>query len=260
MQPDFELTENRLNSTPFWLYFIAFTAAELVTALLQPFIGIICHGVILSALLVQSAFISDVRSRNFTTSLSLVPLVRIMSLIMPLASVPLIYWYILIYAPLLIAAVVVMRTVKLKPRQIGLVSRGLPLQIAMAIVTGIAFGVLEYYILKPQPLVAEFSLEQIWPAAIIILMTTGLVEEFIFRGVLQQTSEASMGRMGLVYTSAIFAILHIGHLSVIDVAVVFAIALFFAAVVKRTGSLIGVILSHGLTNIFLFLIGPFILS
>jgi len=156
--------------------------------------------------------------------------------------------------------VVVMRVVGLKSRQVGLISRGLPLQIGIGIAAGIAIGITEYYILRPQLLVTEFSLGQIWFPAVVLLITTGFVEELIFRGVLQRTSEVAMGRLGLVYISAIFAILHVGHLSALDVIFVFGIALFFATLVKRTGSLIGVTLSHGIANILLYLIAPFILG
>ncbi len=258
--PGLELAEISVSALPFWLYFVAFITAELLTALLQPVAGVICHGIILVVLLVQSAFTFQSRHRNLIVSLSLVPLVRIMSLSMPLANLPLTYWYILIYVPLLVAAIIVMRIVGLTTRQVGLIGRGLPIQVGVGIFSGIALGILEYYILRPQPLISEFSFRQIWLPAIVLLMTTGFVEELIFRGVLQQTSGVVMGRLGVVYISAVFAILHIGHLSIFDVGFVFAIALFFAALVKRTGSLIGVTLSHGLTNIFLYLIAPFILT
>ena len=255
-----ELSRVRVSALPFCFYFIAFTLAELVTALLQPVAGLICHGIILTALLIQSAFTHEVRCRNLIVALSLVPLVRIMSLSMPLGILPQIYWYLLIYPPLLVASVVVMWLVGLKPRQVGLVAHGLPVQMAIGVVTGSAFGILEYYTLRPQPLIAELSLSHVWFPAFVLLATTGFVEEFIFRGVLQQTSEAALGKTGLIYVSAIFAVLHIGHLSAVNVVFVFSVALFFAALVKRTGSLIGVTLSHGFINIFLYLIAPFILA
>ncbi len=249
-----------VKSRPFWLCLVAITAAELLTALLEPLAGLVCHGVIFITLLIAGVHINEARSQNLTISLSLVPLIRIMSLSMPLATVPQIYWFPLIYVPLLIATVVVMWMIGLTPRKVGLIGGRLPLQIGFAVVTGIAFGIGEFYLLRPQPLVDLFIAGQIWLPALVLLCTTGFVEELIFRGVLQQTSEPAMGRLGLVYTSAIFAILHIGQLSVLDVIFVFVIALIFAAFVKRTGSLIGVTLSHGFINIILYLIAPFILG
>lgn len=259
-EPSPESGEIRASTTIFWFYFIAFTSAELLTVFLHPLTGVICHGLTLGALLIQSALSREARRSDLMVSLSLVPLVRIMSLGMPLAHFPRIYWYILIYTPLVVATVVVMLNLRLKPRQVGLVVHRLPLQMAVGIVTGVIFGTVEYYVLRPAPLVSEFSLRQIWLPAIVLFTTTGFTEEFMFRGVLQRTSEAAMGWQGIIYVSAIFAILHVGHLSAIDVIAVFFIALFFAAWVKKTGSLFGVILSHGTTNVFLYLIVPFVLT
>ena len=55
----------------------------------------------------------------------------------------------------------------------------------------------------------------------------------------------------------LFAIMHMGFHSVLDVLFVFGVAMFFGWVVKKTGSLLGVTLAHGLTNIMLFLVFPF---
>ena len=67
----------------------------------------------------------------------------------------------------------------------------------------------------------------------------------------------TFGWRGIIYISLLFAVLHMGFLSWLDVVFVFAVALFFSWVVKKTGSLFGVTLSHGITNIVLFLIAPF---
>ncbi|HJX03962.1 MAG TPA: type II CAAX endopeptidase family protein [Dehalococcoidia bacterium] len=254
-------TEAKTSSFPFWLLFISFTFAEILTAVFSVLAGLICHGVILVVLLVSSAFLNGNSTRNLVISLSLVPLVRIMSLSMPLASLPQIYWYLFIYAPLLIAGIVVMRITGVKAGDIGITVRGLWWQIPGGILLGLATGILEWNILRPQPLVGEFTLASVWIPSLIMFMTTGMVEEFIFRGVLQRTAVPSMGsRPGLFYISAIFAVLHIGHLSVLDVLVVFIIAIVFAFVAQRTKSLIGVIFAHGITNIFLYFVGPFLLS
>ena len=107
------------------------------------------------------------------------------------------------------------------------------------------------------PMVAEFTWQAVWWPALIFLVCTGFVEELIFRGVLQRSAVALWGWRGIIYVSLLFAILHIGFLSWIDVVFVFAVAVFFAWVVKRTGSLLGVTLSHGITNIVLYLVAPF---
>ena len=87
-----------------------------------------------------------------------------------------------------------------------------------------------------------------------------MVEEIIFRGVLQYLALNAMGITGIIYISLIFAVLHVGFYSITDVFFVFCVSLVFAIIVKKTGSLFGVILSHGIANIILFLVAPFFIT
>ena len=252
--PTFDAERSTL---PLWLYFVAIAAAELLTIFLNPWAGVICHSIILVALLIQPTFVANIERRNLILALSLVPLVRILSLSLPLVKLPQMYWYPLIYAPLLAATVVVMRVIGLKPSHVGLTSRGLPWQIPMGIVTGSAFGFIEYLILRPEPLVTQLTWQQVWLPAVILLVTSGFVEELMFRGVLQRLAESVMGLRGILYIALIFTILHVGWLSLVDLIFILFIGSFFAVLVKRTGSIIGVTLSHGIANIMLFIVMPY---
>ena len=153
-----------------------------------------------------------------------------------------------------------MRTTDLKIKEIGIVRQGLILQIPAGLLLGVILGIVEYRILQPEPIVASLSFKDTWLSILILFITTGMVEELIFRGVLQKLGQNVMAAWGLIYISAIFAILHVGFYSIIDVIFVFFVAITFAVIVKKTGSLIGVILAHGMTNTILFIIGPFLLS
>ncbi|MGC8787064.1 MAG: CPBP family intramembrane glutamic endopeptidase, partial [Anaerolineae bacterium] len=118
-------------------------------------------------------------------------------------------------------------------------------------------GYMEYQILHPKPLARAFTWEQLWLPALILMFSTGFSEELIFRGVMQRAAEA-LDRFSILYVSAVFAVLHVGYKSLLDVLFVFGVALFFGYVVKKTGNILGVSLAHGLTNIVLFLVAPFL--
>jgi len=181
---------------------------------------------------VHSALASDYRYRHLVLSLALVPLVRIISLCIPLVNIPQIWWYPIIYAPLLAAAIVVVRIVGYRAREVGLSFSSFLVQLAVGL-SGLLFGVAEYFILAPEPMVIELTWQEVWLPALIFLMCTGFVEEFIFRGVLQRTAVEVFGWRGIIYVSLLFAVLHIGFLSWIDVAFVFFVALFFGWVVEK---------------------------
>ena len=232
-------------------YLLAITIAEVITITNEPVWGVVCHIIILAAIILHSALSRKQTQQQLLLSLMLVPLIRIISLAMPLADVPKIWWYPIIYTPLLVATIMVVRVLNLRAEQVGFKLRLIPVQLVVAL-SGLVFGVVEYLILKPEPLVVELTWQGIWLPALILLVCTGFVEEFIFRGVLQHTVQGVFGLWGIVYISLIFAILHIGFLSWIDGIFVFAVALFFGWVVKKTGSLLGVTLSHGIANIYYF--------
>ncbi len=239
------------------IYLLAIIAAETVTVFVQPVWGIVCLAIVLVAVIVHSALASDSRYRHLVLSLALVPLVRIISLSMPLVNIPQIWWFPIIYAPLLAAAIVVVRILGLRAREVGLNFRLFPIQLAVGL-SGFLFGVIEYFIMAPEPMIIELTWQEVWLPALIFLVCTGFIEEFIFRGVLQRTAtEVFGGWWGIIYVSLLFAVLHIGFLSLIEVIFVFFVALFFGWVVKKTGSLFGVSLAHGITNIILYLIVPF---
>ena len=91
-----------------------------------------------------------------------------------------------------------------------------------------------------------------------MLGTAVFVVALIVRGVLLRAAVGALGGWGIVYVAVLVAILHLGFLSWVDIIFVFAIALFFGWVVKKTGSLLGVTLSHGIINIILFVVAPFL--
>ena len=238
-------------------YVVAIAGAEVVTNVLDlVMVGIICHAIILTALIVHSSLIAESPNRKLLLALCLAPLTRIMSLSMPLAQFSPIYWYLIIYPPLFLAAWVAMRHLNFTASEIGLNARRFLLQLLVAL-SGVIFGVVEYFILRPEPLISELSWGEFLLPALVLLVGTGFTEEFIFRGVVQRASVEALGRWGIPYVALIFAFLHLIHGSAIDIVFVFTIALFFGWIVNRTGSLLGVTLAHGITNIALYLIIPF---
>ncbi len=241
----------------------AFAAAELLTTYVDPVGGIALHAAILSTLILAASIAEEpgngqrARASRLLYALTVVPLIRILSLSMPLARFEPWLWYLLAGLPVFLAAAVAMGPLGLTPRAIGLRLRWSPLQVA---VVGLGFGLgfAEYQILHPEPLVDHLTLRSFILPALVLLVATGFLEEFLFRGVLQTVAWPVLGRATILYASAVFAILHVGYRSVTDVAFVFTIAVIYGWVVRRTGSIMGVGVSHGITNIVLFLVVPFI--
>ena len=137
------------------LYLVAIAGAELVTALVSPLGGITIHIVIMFALVVHASLITKDLKHELYLSLTLAPLIRLLSLSMPLVNFPQIYWYAIIAVPLLVAVFVIVRLLNYKWWEIGLNLNKILYQILIAL-TGVPFGIAEYYILRPNPMITNF--------------------------------------------------------------------------------------------------------
>ncbi len=241
----------------FIIYLLLIVFAETVTSLINPTYGLFIHSILLFSLLALSAFWQKANhTSNLFLCLSIAPLIRIFSLALPLSYFPSYTWYLVAGIPMLIAVITVMRNQGLGLNDVGINLKRPAIQL-LIMLTGIPFGALEYLILKPNPIAVGLSIMDLILLAAAFILATGFVEELLFRGVFQNSAIKSFGaKTGLVVVSAVFAALHIGWLNILDIALVFIIGLFFGFLMFKTGSLIGVSLSHGLTNVFLFLVMP----
>ncbi|HWQ14136.1 MAG TPA: CPBP family glutamic-type intramembrane protease [Roseiflexaceae bacterium] len=242
-----------------WGYLLLITLAEVLTAAISPHVGLTLHALLLVGLVLHGALAREVPWRNMVLALTLAPLIRLLSLSLPLTRLPQIAWYPIVSAPLLLAAWVVIRQIGVARRELGLTLGNLPLQLVLT-GAGLALGAVEYAILQPKALFATFSWGAFLVAALILLVATGFTEELLFRGLLQTVARPALGRQAIVYVSLLFAVLHVGYLSLVDVVFVFAVGWAFGFIVRMGGSILGVTLAHGLTNIMLFLVMPHVAS
>jgi membrane protease YdiL (CAAX protease family) len=121
---------------------------------------------------------------------------------------------------------------------------------------GIPLGLLGYAIAQPKPLPSGELLNNPVVAFIILTIFTGLMEEILFRGLLTDSAERFFGPVaGTLGVSVLFAVFNVGG------GLWFAIfalyyGLTFSLIVRRTGSLVGVTIAHGLLNTGLLVIWP----
>jgi membrane protease YdiL (CAAX protease family) len=242
-----------------WGYLGMITLAELLTALVSAELGLAIHALLLIGLTIRGATWQSGAERRLALTLTLAPLTRLISLAMPLTNIPQLAWYPIVATPLLIAAWIITRQLRVSRADLGLRPGNLPLQL-MVMGCGMAIGVAEYVILRPAPLITGLSWNSFALAALVLAIFTGFAEELIFRGLLQSAAVPALGRWALVYVSLLFGTMHIGHLSLLDVVFVFGVGLLFAHIVRWGGSILGVSLAHSLTNITLFLIMPYLVE
>jgi len=233
--------------------------AEFVTAYVNPLYGVLGHIVLLGVFLSLGALTQDTRYQVFFLTMTIAPLIRILSLGMPLGRFPQPYWYVLTAIPLFAAAWSIARTLKIPRASLNLRLpswRLLPIELAVG-VSGLGLGVVEWSILHPKPIPGSSSIAWLIATPLILLICTGFIEEILFRGLIQYAAGNLVGSNGgLAVTVALFAALHTGWHSPVDVAFVAGVALYFGLVVRCTRSLLGVTMAHGAINTVLFVVLP----
>ncbi len=219
--------------------------------------GMIAHGCILVFLLLHSTIVENRYFSNLYASLSIVPLIRILSLCIPLMHFEYILWFLIVGVPLFAAIFTCIYIQCIDLRCVGFKIqsyRDVPLTYGI-ILLGIPVGMVEYYMLEPEFMIgARVS----WVVPILILVIcTGFLEELLFRGLLQHTFTAAVGMRGILIVSMLFGFLHLGN-SWLDCVLAGEIGFIYALVVRKTGSIYGVSISHGVINIMLFLVMPYL--
>jgi membrane protease YdiL (CAAX protease family) len=219
--------------------------------------GMIAHGCILVALLLHSTIAENRYFSNLYASLSIIPLIRILSLCIPLMHFEYILWFLIVGVPLFAAIFTCIYLQRIDLRCVGLKipsHREVPLTWGI-ILLGIPVGMVEYYVLEPEFMIGVHAS---WVVPILILVIcTGFLEELLFRGLLQHTFTEAVGMRGILIVSVIFGFLHLGN-SWLDCVLAGEIGFIFALVVRKTGSIYGVSISHGVINVMLFLVMPYL--
>lgn len=242
------------------VYLAALVSAELVTTIWSMELGFAIYTCILLALLFHSSLVKEQNFSHLLLSLMALPIIGMIGLSIPIMNVKLIFWFPIIAVPIFAASYAIMKVQGLGLKHVGLQWGNLKLQVLIAL-SGVLLGALEYLILRPVPLISHFSLEWMLIGGLILIISTGLAEELLFRGIIQKNVENVFGSVfGLLYTSFMFATMHIVWNSIPDLVFVFSVSMFYGYVFQKTRSILGITLSHGILNTFLFLIAPFLLS
>lgn len=251
------------------LYVLLIALAELIGAIWGMLPSVICHAVLLVGLVSHYVLLDKPPaqvsgdpdaaywSAHILLILTLVPLLRILSVTMPTQAMPQMYWHLVIGTPLLIGLAVTMQFLGLSWADVGLRLRSWPLQIAIAS-CGIPLGFVGYYVLRPAPLIDALNLRDTAACSVILIVFVGFTEEILFRGLFQRAANEIFGNLAIVWSDLLFASVYIGSLSPPYVLFVAIVGAFFGWCANRTGSLCGVIVAHSFLAIGMVIIWPFV--
>ncbi len=242
-------------------------AAECLVAFGDLGWGLVLHAILLLALLNHHLFteVGSMEGRRPATAtmamaLALIPLLRLLSVAMPLRNVDEIYWYALVGAPLLFAMAMVARGTGLGERVGTLLRTASWRAVAVGAAAGVPLGLLAYSAAGAPALDAGSAWKTALLAPLLLVVFSAFLEEVLFRGLLREALLPVVGRGANAASAGLFGVVHLGAGPPVYALLAAAYGLAFGVVVEMTRSLAAVIAAHATLAIGLTLVWPRLFS
>ena len=241
-----------------WLFVFFIALTETIFTFVSISIGVILYLTILISLLIAVLMKNREPYHPLYSALTLIPLIRIISVSLPLTGIPEVFGIVAVSIPLFIAGVIVANIVGIKPSVIGFRIAKLHKQLLIALL-GLPLGFIQFYIIQPDIKNKPAAPEEILIWVIALLICVGLLEEFLFRGILFHVANTLLGNnKAMFFTSLLYTALAISSKSLLNVISTFFISILFCRIFIWKESIVGISLAHGIINITVYLICPLI--
>ncbi|MDN5310208.1 MAG: protease family protein [Methanolobus sp.] len=241
----------RLTLVPVFLIMLA----ELLLLAGKEYISIWMHVGIVLFLAFATTLIHKREITMVFQALMLLSLLRLVNISMPVFFERTLYTFVFIYAPLIIPIAIVLRAqdFRFSFRISEEMKRNRVTYSLIAVIVAIAIAEGEYAIIEPGYLIPDLSFTSLLQLSIVMILFVGLIEEIIFRYILQTRLERIVGVWpALLIASALFGVMHSGYGTIYEVLMTGLAGLAIGYLYVRTRSLYLVTMIHGLTNVFLF--------
>lgn len=133
--------------------------------------------------------------------------------------------------------------------------------VLMGIIIGIPIGAAEYSVLHPAPAFPNFEIGYLLRDLVYMVFFVGLGEELLFRGLVQRDLTKAFGwKWGVALASLMFAVMHLTWRSVPEVVFVFFAGMLLGYLYYKTKSLVAPIMAHGIGNVMLVAVMPYLIN
>lgn len=257
-QEKFELSKRRLFTA---VPVLCIALAEILIFSGKVGIAVWMHIGSLIALSLSNILIKDPDVQKIHQALMLLPVLRLINLSMPVFFETTLYTFIFIYGSLAIPVAVVIIHQRYSLEQIGISMKNIEAYMVLSIPLSLVLGLGEYLIIKAGYLIPDLTFENLLKLTFIMVFFVGLVEELIFRAILQTRLEKALSiGESLLITSLLFGLMHSGYGTFYEILYTGFIGLFMGLAFYKTKSLPFITVLHGFINVSLFGILPYYLS
>ena len=250
-----------------WLFILAILAAITLTEWVFAY-RVVAYGIGLALFLTIGIYIAISVTRmsqpivNCAESLALIPLYILFTSSLPWFFINQQYLLPAVYSCILGLCLWHIYQKKLSLRELFGFSKEKLLKYSLiGLAIGIPLGTVEYFILHPTPAFPSFEVKYLFRDMVYMLLFVGLGEELLFRGLIQRDLAGALGwRWGLILASLMFAVMHLTWRSIPELGFVFLAGLILGALYWKTKSLVAPIVAHGINNVILVAVLPYLLS
>ncbi len=243
----------------YWIFSLLVLTAEIFLTIQNIYLSFMIYLFIFISLLIIASYKYKQPAYALYLSLMLIPLIRIISVSIPLSGIPEVFEYIVVSVPLFITGAIVAKMVGLTYTDLGFRFDRLHSKLLIGLL-GILLGFVKFFIfqLGKTDISTTPEVFLIWTLLLIYL---GFLEEFLYRGIIYNAFLRVLSQKKAVFfTSFLYATLTISTKSFVNVLFAFLISIIFCGVFTRQKSLTGLYLAHGLMNITLYVICPLIFN
>jgi len=218
------------------------------------------HAILLFGLSLSMLYIKNVEIQKTYQAFILLPVLRLVNLSMPAFYEITLYSFVFIYGLLTIPVTIAITNQGFTREQIGITFKRMWLYIPLSIILGLLLGIGEYFIIETNYLIPDLSIITLLMLTLVMVLLVGLIEEIIFRSILQNRLEIFLGsRGGIIMTSILFGLMHSGYGNIIEIFYTFLMGFIIGYLFYKTRSLPLVTMIHGFINVFLFGVIPHLL-
>ena len=240
---------------------ICIAFAELLIFLGRTEEAVWAHIGILLTLCLSNIFIKNVQVNKIHQALMLLPILRLISLSMPKFFATTLYSFILIYGPLIIPVAIIIMHQRHSLEQLGVSMKNLGIYMILSVPLGFLLGLGEYMTIQTGYLIPDLTFSNLFKLILIMVFFVGLVEEIIFRSILQTRLEQALSvPEAILITSFLFGLMHSGYGTFNEILYTGFVGLILGLLFYKTKSLPFVAVLHGFVNVFLFGILPLCFS
>ena len=192
-------------------------------------------------------------------AVALIPLLRLLSLTVPVPAWPQDVWLALAGAPLLVAIAAAGRLANMDVVEMGLARLSRSWRSGVVAAVGLPAGLLVGW-LQASPIGSGDSPATAFAIALMSVGLAAVPEELIFRGILQPLMIAAIGRFAIIVGAVAFGLTYAGTGSPAIVAVMVVIGLVFGWEAAETRSIWAPVLGHSVMIVTVIFIAPLLFS